>query len=300
MTAPKTNWQEALDIALECSLYPSLNRSDFVATKLRLRKRITSPESDYWFVNQVAKLVASASPGLVAPWGSPSALSNITLNEIKKIVSGSAAGNRLAIAMVGDLPIASAAKRIARRISHLPKGSVSDNPKDRFLPTPDPKIVTARSRDSHTYAVVAWQIQRSVFDTIGAEAFIKEMRKNLMLQPGIVPVWNSTGSFYWYSWAGIALRVNEGSLSQLDQTVVQTARRISKKAIRRSIDRIHKEKDKILSFRRAQLDLFAEQLSKETLEPRHSIPSQEISVETAQKLIIAPPTFLIARPENHK
>jgi predicted Zn-dependent peptidase len=295
LVAPKKWWRKAIEICTSCAFRPSFERGDLASARLRLLEKFGKTATPFRLASHAAFLISPTSPGSIAPWGSRDSLTEISLGELTDLFRGSAKGEAVTIAAIGDLPVDEATRRIARRVAHLPPGSLS-----RYEPPSDskPTLLASWSRDSRTRAVVAWRVKGSAIGGQGATAFVLQMRNRLANMPGIEPVWHDAAARGWGTWAAIALRVSEEALPTLKQTVDRATRMISFKDLSEVVDETV-ERDRVASLiAAAQLKYAVEQLAKKLRKKTVESRSRKAALEVARQLLASPARFAICRPRR--
>ncbi|MBN1655798.1 MAG: hypothetical protein JXA30_18680 [Deltaproteobacteria bacterium] len=293
VTAPKKNWRQAVDIAMACALRPSTRSQDIAYARLRLLEKFRGEATSFRFASQAGLLISPASPGWVAPWGSPDSVANISSRELNRAVRDSVFGEAATIAAVGNLPVGQTARRIARRVAHLPKGLL---PKAEAPSDARSFLLADRSPDSDIWAVIAWRSPGPVASRDGALAFVLRMRTQLETKGGIEPVWHDAGAGRWGAWAAIALRITDEALVNLERNVAQATRTMSEKDLSKLIDDVGKKAHIESVVAAAQLRYAAERLARKQMTNSRVKRDRKAALDTARQLLVSTPRFAIARP----
>jgi predicted Zn-dependent peptidase len=259
LTAPTRVWRDALELALGCALYPSLTPNDIISARLRLRSRLGSAGSAYWFLNRAAQQVSPALPGRVAFWGAPASIAGVSDAELAKFADQAIVGSRLTVAVVGEVPVQEVVERTVRRVAVLPRGALAQ----RLLPPTkksDPKTfkgapvqelaavgqkndgnMAPRLKENDTggyWVVVTWRAPGLVDGVEGARAFAALMRAALNQRAGVNALWADGGSDDAGLWAALGLRLLSTAVPSLDQVLGEVGQTVAKKAFDESIERI--------------------------------------------------------------
>jgi predicted Zn-dependent peptidase len=295
LTSPKENWRQAIDIALECALQPSLQSSDVVRARLILLEKFRKKAAAIRFASQAAALIAPAAPGFVAPWGSPESAANVSIKELTNTARESAIGERLSVAVVGDVDAEQAAKRIARRVAHLPKGSAITESRPGEA---NADLLAVQSADSQIWVVIAWRSDGTAVNADGPAAFVLQMRNKLGQKPGMEPVWYDSGAANWGVWAAIALRTTEEALTNLDQSVRQITQTISTNDLSKLVDDIAEQQEITTAVAIAQSGRAAEQLAQNQNNERDTKGSRNTALDVARRLLGSSARFAVFRPRR--
>lgn len=238
LTAPSRVWRDALELAIGCALHPSLESTDIVRARLRLRERFGRDGSALWFSHRAAQMVSPALPGRIAFWGSPASAANVSQAELSRYAAEAIVGSRLSVAVVGDVPVQEAVERIARRIGELAKGALAQKlavggPKGEL----NPSFVSQASTERGDFWVIStWRASGSADGAEGARAFAALMRGALDKRAGVQVVWRGAGSDSVGSWAALGLKVSSEALAGLDLLLEEVAQSLAHQRLDQTVD----------------------------------------------------------------
>ncbi len=292
LSAPKKNWREAVHMALQCGLHPSLRPADVLNARLRLRERVGSEGTELWLAGHAARMLAPAAPGLVAPWGMPDTIANITGRDLRQAARSSLVGIRLAVAAVGDVPLREAVERIGRRVALLPRGSEPPGAQ----PGEANDLAAVRTKGSQTLAIAMWRTRASDAGALGALAFAASVRAALGKSPGIRPVWHDAGNGSWGAWAAVAVKTGEDALATLKDTVLRATQSIPKSRLERTVRQMNARASASLSEAGAQPRQEALLLARAGAEGAMLQVRLPAAREVANRFLESRPGFVIAQP----
>ena len=213
ITAPKDRWRETLELVSHCALRPLLNRRVFRDAQARLLEEL-DPRSPHGRSASVAAQLTPSRPGAVAPWGSTTT-SLLDLDAVVRLHREVAVGARVALSVVGDVPVADVVSAAARPLARLVPGALAHS----AAPTPVAPGVAALAGEESPAALIAFRLDGPDLDTTGARAFAAVLGHALGQQPSIQVTWLDGGAWNHGAWAAVAVALPLETLETLDATV---------------------------------------------------------------------------------
>jgi predicted Zn-dependent peptidase len=298
LTAPSRVWRDALELAMGCALYPSLESTDIVRARLRLRERFGRDGSALWFSHRAAQLISPALPGRIAFWGSPASAANVSEAELSRYAAEAIVGSRLRVAVVGDVPVQEAVERIVRRIGDLPKGTPAQK-----LAVGRPKgdlnssFVPQTSEERGDFWVISvWRASGSIDGAQGARAFAALMRAALDERAGVQVVWRDAGSDSAGSWTALGLKVSGDALAGLDPLLGEVAQSLASRSFDQTIDGFAQQAFLADSEAGARSRVEAERLARNRVEAGKKASSFQSIRQVARALVASPASWWVLGP----
>ena len=259
--APAARWREALDLATRCALAVTPSRTDVERARILLLDRL---DGGAVLAAWAARSLAADAPGGVAPLGGLDAVRETSVASVRRAWREATTGARIAIAIVGDVPVDDAVARAARRVSRLPSGAAVgrapdveleaiEGPLAEDLPGGSPRVVVtwrgvgtspgaeagasaAATRGvgagaSATRAAIAGGSGRAV-DADGARVFADAVAARLGAMPGLRLVWSDGGTDARGAWAAIGLDASEAALADLPSRVAAAVAEVDDASLR--------------------------------------------------------------------
>jgi predicted Zn-dependent peptidase len=273
MRAPVDRWQAALDLALRCARTPSRDGAHFVSAALRLQGKY-SGETELGLRARLANQIAPRSPGMLAAWGDPGRIGNLTARDLGEAFRSSELGVRWSVAVVGAVPIEEASARIARRIADLPAGALPKAVEPGQLPAA--AYVAPASESLESRLILATWDTRGVYPhRLGAAVFVSAMHALLALTPGIEVAWQDADVYPAGAYAALQLRVGPEALPRLATLLAESAARLSDAELEEAITRGVALAQKAQSASDAEASVRAEQLARTRLGARPPVITRE-------------------------
>ena len=293
LVAPARSWASALDLALGCALYPSMDNVDLTRARLKLGQKLGPAGSRAWSLGLAARLISPSAPGLVAPRGTAETAANVPVAELLAFADRSIGTAGLSVAAVGDLPVRETALRIARRVGFLPRG---DPPADPAPCRAGRLLQGGRYPGSGIRVIVAWRIDFPG-GSPGARAFASLVSAELDRGPGIEAVDRDGGGHQNLTWAWVSLRVSNQALDSFENSAKQAVQTLSIARLERLVDLVV-EREKIdRSAARTRPEIEADRLAVAAIAPGTAKPASAVRAHAAARALLrARPLFFIVRP----
>jgi len=221
ITAPKDRWRETLELVSHCALRPLLNRRVFRDAQARLLEEL-GPRSPHGRSASVAAQLTPNRPGAVAPWGSATT-SLLDLDAVVRLHREVAVGARVALAVVGDVPVTDVVSAAARPLARLVPGALAHS----AAPAPVAPGVAALAGEDTPAALIAFRLDGPDLDTTGARAFAAVLGRALGQEPSIQVTWLEGGAWNHGAWAAVAVALPLEALETLDSTVASALQAMS-------------------------------------------------------------------------
>jgi predicted Zn-dependent peptidase len=234
--APVEQWQAALDFALRCARAPSRDTAYFASAALRLQARLASDGGELGLRARIANQISPRAPGMLAPWGDPGRLGNLSPRDIADAFRSSEVGVRWSIAVVGAVPVEDATARIARRISDLPPGALPKAAEPGQPPAAAYSAPSSASLESRTL-LATWDVRGEYPHRLGAAVFASAMHAVLALAPGVEVVWQDADVYGAGAYAALQLRVGPEALPQMAALLRESAVRLGDDVLDEAVER---------------------------------------------------------------
>jgi predicted Zn-dependent peptidase len=214
ITAPREHAEAALELMLGCALRPGLDQRSLEDARLRLLNTLGRTPGAR-FAAHLAQLLAPRAPGLVAPWGTPFGVSEVTLAEMRRLHADSAQGLRTAVWVAADGEPEALARFVSRRVSRLARGDAPAAAAElgpaqamggELADVPSLEVVIGLRADAAPRALLA------------ADVFARALRDALAARLGR-PLWAAGASHQHGAAAGVALALRESELPALEQVL---------------------------------------------------------------------------------
>lgn len=292
LVAPSADWEPALDRVLDCALEPSFAPTDIVAARRALRRRMGDGEASRALRAEAARRVAPASPGIVAPWGSPAGVAGAADADIEHAWKSSAVGARIALALVGDFPMRLALDHAARRLSSLPAGA-SRAPAAKTAPaTPSDDRIAVPTGPQRV--VVTWRDDGAPQDPTGAWAFAAALRAVLASVPGIEVRSHDGDAEAGVAWAALALSVEPTAFADLDAHLRHAQAQLDESTLAHAVERTWIVAEREIADDAARIDDAADGLARSALGARTPARARDAALELARRLSATAPRWSVA------
>jgi predicted Zn-dependent peptidase len=283
MTAPGARWREAIELAMECSLRPSLQRQPLASARLKLRRRLASQGDLAVLRARTAEALVPAMPGELAPWGHPRRQSSVSLAALRELWAAYRNGGAMAVSAVGPIDVDDALGRLARRLAALGSEKPSIDATVRTQPAPDAGPKPSEAVGSLGLAV--WRAPANGTDGSGAVAFAALMRAALSQVPEMVPSWHAGGCFpAGGAWAAVALSGPAGPREAVVRQLREVTRKLPPGSIERAADQAFDLDQRIRASNAGTARAIAETLARARFADSGSQPGSEPSREDARTL----------------
>jgi hypothetical protein len=214
LSAPAIHWQASLDLVTRCALHPLLNRRVLRDAQARMLATL-APSGRHGRTALVAERLAGTHPGTIAPWGGAgSAL--LDLDSVGRAHAQNAVGTRVAMAIVGDVPVDAALAVAARRLASLPAGALPLTPELELEP---PNVGALPSDRESPTAVLMFHVGARHMDEVVARGFAALLAEELSHTAGITVTWLDAGAWSQSAWAAVGIELPIEALEQLHVTV---------------------------------------------------------------------------------
>lgn len=293
LRAPVEHWQAALDFAVRCARTPSRDPAHFASAALRLQGRYAG-DTELSLRARIANQVAPRAPGMLAPWGDPGRIGNLTARDLGEAFRSSEVGVRWSVAVVGAVPIEEASARIARRIADLPPGALPKAAEPGQLPAA--AYVAPASESLETRLMLAIWDTRGVYPhRLGAAVFASAMHAVLALTPGVEVAWQDADVYPAGAYAALQLRVGPEALPRMAALLAESATRLSDADLDEAIQRGVALAQRTQSAGDAEANVRAEQLARGRLGARPSGITREQAKALVTALRKAAPRLAVMR-----
>lgn len=290
ITAPAAHWRTSLELVTHCALRPLLHRRVLRDAQARMLSTL-SGDSGHANAALVAERLAATHPGTIAPWGGGgSAL--LDLDAVVRAHAQSAVGARVALAIVGDVPVDLAVAEASRRLASMPAGVL---PLTTTLDT-SPANVGALPNDGEVpRAVLLYRIAAQGVDERAARGFVALLAEELALTASITLKWVDAGAWSHGAWAAVGLEMPIETLDDLQATVGRARQKLASAAGRAHADHLMqhavREAARTLSDPVHDADARARGL----LEGEPSGSTSEPGAAAFEKFLATEPHYLVSR-----
>lgn len=294
MRAPSEQWQTALDLALRCARTPSRDAVHLASAAMQLQARLASDGGESALRSRVASQIAPRAPGMLAPWGDPGRIGNLTLRDVSDAFRASEVGTRWSVAVLGAVPIAEATSWIARRLADLPPGAL---PKTADAGQPPASTFTAPSSASlePRLLLVTWDVRGTYLHRLGAAVFASAMHALLALTPGVEVTWQDADVYSAGAYAALQLRVGPEAVEKIVSIVSESAARIGEADLEEALQRGAALAQRAQSAADAEASVRAESVARSRLGARPATVTRESAKTLALALKKAAPRLTILR-----
>lgn len=176
---------------------------------------------------RVARVLAPAAPGLIAPRGQHESLAAVRAETVRRAWAAMAHENHVSIGIDGDIDAGRAARLAGLGLERLPSGSQtpSDESSIAIAISPDEILSLTSEGDDAAEAIVAMRVPHPV--SRGAEAGTRAILASMAetMNVGTRVVWASSGAGAAGAWLAIAVRGSEDDLSGLATRLGRARRR---------------------------------------------------------------------------
>ena len=293
MRAPVDQWQAALDLALRCARTPSRDPAHFASAALRLQGRYSS-DTELGLRARIANQATPRAPGMLAAWGDPGRVGNLTARDLSEAFRTTEVGVRWSVAVVGAVPIEEVSARVARRVADLPPGALAK--------TADPGQLAAATYVAPPSESLETRLMLATWDTrgmyphrLGAAVFASAMHALLALTPGVEVAWQDADVYPTGAYAALQLRVGPEALPRLAALLTESAARLSDAELDEAIQRGVALAQKAQSAADVEASVRAEQLARARLGAKPSAITREQAKALALALRKSPPRLLVMR-----
>ncbi len=287
LMAPRAAWREALDLALHHLVAPALARGEVENARLALRDWLDQRpmRQAAW----AARAVAPDAPGWVAPWGDPESLAHVSVSDVRRAFATEVTGARLAVAVVGDVPVREVVDRAARRMSRLSRGAL---PSPAAPGSPAEAVVAARWDAATPRVVVTFRADGS-HSAEGARAFARAAAAAVGRDSGPTRSRSDGGAGPWGAWAAVAVDVDAAQLDALPARIAHAVAHRDESAFAGALSAA----DRARRWSAARADVEALRLARGRLDGAGD--DAAAARATAEHLAHATPRFVIGRaPSN--
>jgi predicted Zn-dependent peptidase len=292
LVVPHVEWSVALDRVLDCALDPSFAPADLVAARLALRGAVGRNASPRALRAEAARLIAPASPGQVAPWGSARGIAGATDDDVRDLWRRSVAGAHAALALVGEVPMRQALDHATRRLTTLRAGAPEPPaPVRSVVSTPEG---SARVPIGPERVVVTWRDEGAIRDAAGAWAFGAALRAAIASEAGVVAEFHDGGNEAGFAWASVTIEVEPSALGDLDRRLREAQGRLDGATLTRAVERTWIVAERRYADSAASLDHEADRLAQTALGVAEPVRSREAALALARRLARSEPRWSIA------
>lgn len=214
LTAPAVHWQASLDLLTRCALRPLLNRRVLRDAQARMLATL-GEDGAHGHAAVVAERLAATHPGTIAPWGGTSSVL-LDLDAVGRAHAQAAVGARVAITVVGDVPVDAVVTAAARRLSSLLPGALPLTPELDHEP---PNVGALSGEAESPSAVLMFHLKEPVADELVARGFAALLAEELSRTPSIKVRWLDAGAWSQGAWAAIGIELPVETLEQLNMIV---------------------------------------------------------------------------------
>lgn len=293
LVAPSADWKPALDRVLDCALAPSFEPTDIVAARRALRRRIGDGDTPRALRAEVARRVAPASPGVVAPWGGPAGVAGAADADIEHAWNRSALGARIVLALVGEFPMRPAIDHAARRLSLLQTGNPAPAPAAKAAPptaSDDPTSVPTGPQR----VVVTWRDDGAPHDATGAWAFAAALRAVLASVRGIEVRAHDGDVAGGVAWAALVLSVEPTAFADLDAHLRKAQAQLDERTLSHAVERTWLVAERERADEAARIDDAADDLAAAPLGATAQARSRDAALALARRLAGSAPRWSVA------
>lgn len=280
--APVEQWQAALDFALRCARTPSRDAAHFASAALRLQARLASDGGELGLRARIANQISPRAPGMLAPWGDPGRLGNLSARDLAEAFRSSEVGVRWSVALVGAVPVEDATARIARRISDLPPGALPKAAEPGQPPAAAYAPPSSASLETRTL-LATWDVRGAYPHRLGAAVFASAIHAVLALTPGVEVASQDADVYAAGAYAALQLRVGPEALPQMAALLRESAARLGDAALDEAVQRGVVLAQRTQSADDAEASVRAENVARERLGAKLGA----VTVEQAKALVVA-------------
>jgi hypothetical protein len=174
-----------------------------------------SLDSPHGRAAEVARVLSPAHPGTIARWGTIDS-SLLDLDVIVRAHAQAAVGSRMALAIVGDVPVEDAVNVAALRMAGQPAGAL---PQASASDAPAAEVSSTPHEGSAPLALIAFRVSDEAADAVGARVFAAMLAETLTRTPSTALVWVDADAFVHGAWAALGVSVPLETLEQLNEVV---------------------------------------------------------------------------------
>ena len=308
---PREALEPAIDIAMACALHPLLDEAAVENARLAL----LSPRSPGGQLRLAASLAVSDGRDdrvvrdLIAPLSDRRALREIRRSDLDLARGETRVGARVAVAVVGDVPVHDTLLRVARRLSGLSAGHASRTP---HLLIDGPAMTAAGSGDTFPVgdgssaraavttfehdgatpsAVVAWA--SSARGSPAGARLLATAARQMADGRQIRVIWSDGDGGEWGAWAAVGLELSEAALDGLPNRVHAFLSSLTgERGAAALAAALRAERAAILATRMRTVDV-ADQIADQRLAGEVNLDDP---LATARALLRNPPHYAIGRP----
>jgi hypothetical protein len=294
LRAPSGVWQDALDLALRCARTPSRDAADFASAAVRLQAKFASDTGELKLRARVAAQIAPRAPGMIAPWGDPGRIGNITARELASAFRESEVGARWSVALVGEVPVDEASARIARRVSDLAAGALpkvaepGQFPPAQFVPPPSEAV------DTRTL-LATWDVRGAFSHRLGAAVFASAMHAMLSLTPGVEVTWQDADVYPAGAYATLQLRVAAEVVPRIAALLAETATRVADPSVDEAVAKGAALASRAQSEAEGEASVRAEQLARSRLGAKQAPVARDQALSLVQAFRKVSPRIILIR-----
>jgi hypothetical protein len=247
-----------------------------------LQARLAADGGELGLRARIANQISPRAPGMLAPWGDPGRLGNLSPRDLAEAFRSNEVGVRWSVALVGAVPVEDATARIARRISDLPPGALPKAAEPGQPPAAAYAPPSSASLESRTL-LVTWDVRGAYPHRLGAAVFASAMHAVLELTPGVEVVWQDADVYAAGAYAALQLRVGPEALPLMAALLRDSSARLNEAAIDEAVQRGVALAQRTQSADEAEASVRAERVARLRLGGKMG----EVNVEEAKGLVLA-------------
>jgi hypothetical protein len=217
--APRGRWSELAHLAPRCAEVPGLDPDLLEAARGAVFSAIAERGD---LRAHIARSLAGASPGRVAPYGSRASARGATLSALLRWRRSSVVGARARVGIAGDVEMDRAARAVARRARRWRVG----DPVEPVPWSPSQEPLRAVARDEGLAAVVGWVVEGPEHPE-AARVFAEAVARSLSAEPGIEPTWSEGGALAGSAWAAVGVQLDAEALDALPARIARAVRTVA-------------------------------------------------------------------------
>ena len=282
---PNASFEPALDLALRCMRSPSRVSGDIVEAGALLRQRLRRADRALVLRASAANLVVPRAPGVLAPWGDPERIANVTARDLDQALRATQLGQRWAVAIVGAVDVRASVALVARRLADL-AGS-SDKPTSGRADKPLPVLPTTlpHNRDGDGIKLLAvWTAQGPSGGELGARVFARATATLLAAVPGIDVLSQDAAAHQTTSFAALGLRVRPDLAAALPALLTGAARSVDDAWLEKALVPLVAQAASAQSAEQARFATRAEQVARQRLGARFGQPNADSAARVVKAL----------------
>ncbi len=285
IVAPTPHWQAALDTLLRCAVRPATHARAIEDARVRLLAALTQQPSALYEAF-AAQALAAATPGFVAPWGTPLGVSSVPAAELRRLHREAIQGARLSVTVTVDADPGEVARFVSRRLAQLERGTPTATTTPAKAGT---KLLGELQHVPTPRAVVALRTDGDARGRVAPSVVARALAEHLAQQIG-QPIWNGGAGNSALAFGAVAIGVTEPALDSVPTiatTALQELARRSDEVWRIALRAAQLERSAQSSGANGWASLAFEAGARATL-------TEELAL--TRRLLLATPHFVVLRP----